>query len=253
MSSVLNTENSWQTHSRQPSVDATTAYRMAISQLLYRAATLPSEYFLLDSGLVQTWDKADPVHPYKCLPSHKDYLRFVARWLDSGRKRAFPKSRDMIITLTVCCWLLKDLLFRDGSQIICLSDQQKKAEHNLGRMLFAYESMPPLVKRMIPIKVAKGVSGDPRIINVLERGPLWPGGPSFKGTVAEAIAQGEQQIEEYHPSHLFWDQIETTPKPKQTYDAIMPVVKENVNFIIVGRCSPGFWSNLVHDKLDKAA
>ena len=253
-------ERNWQ-QPLQPSSDnvAAEAWAAATAEMLRRSARNP-EYFAIDSGLVQTWDKADPANPYKCLPADEPYLRYFLRWLTNQQKIAIPKPRDVMATLTVCTYLFNRAMFGDGKEILCLSDKSEKSEHNLGRILFAYDRMPAPVKSLIPIRYSKGTSGDPRIIRFLPRPPLWPGGPSFLGSKIEAIAQGAEQIQEYHPSIIFWDQVETTKRARETYDAIIPVVKEVdpgsssswVQIIIMGVAAPGFWKQIVFDQLDLA-
>jgi len=269
-------DRNWRPPSPQDTAsEASLAWSAGQAEMLRRASSNP-EYFALDSGLVQTWDKADPAHPYKCLPIDEPYLRYFLRWLTNQQKVAIPKCRDMIATLTVCLYLLNRAMFGDGKEVLCLSDKSEKSEHNLGRILFAYQSMPPPVQAMIPMSFTKGTSGDPRIIRFRARPPLWPGGPEFRGSKIEAIAQGAEQVQEYHPSILFWDQVETTKRPRETYDAIIPVVKEPifdaamtqdraardasgavisdtwVQFIIMGVAAPGFWKQIVFDQLDLA-
>ena len=257
------TAGSWQTSSRAPSAEGALSQKVALAELS-RLASQSSEFFLIDSGLVQTWDKADPIEPYKCLPDDLDYLRYLIRWLDKIQKTATPKSRDMIATLAHCGWHLKEGMFRDGSEIVCISDKAEKAEHNLGRMLFSYASMPQELIDKIPIKVNLGTSGDPRIIRFLPRSPLWPGDKPFRGAKIEAIASGPEQIQEYHPSHIFVDQIETIARVQDTMNAIMPIVigsdkkseanplAKRVSLKIVGTPSPGWFERLVHDRLDEA-
>lgn len=269
-------ERNWQPP-LQPSSDSAGAEAAAIAraEMLRRSSRNP-EYFAIDSGLVQTWDKADPANPYKCLPQDEPYLRYFLRWLTNQQKIGIPKCRDMIATLTVCMYLLNRAMFGDGKEVLCLSDKSEKSEHNLGRILFTYDRMPAPVKAMIPMRYTKGTSGDPRIMRFLPRPPLWPGGPEFLGSKIEAIAQGAEQVQEYHPSILFWDQVETTRRARETYDAIIPVVKEPifeaamaqdkaarnaageivsdtwVQFIIMGVAAPGFWKQIVFDQLDLA-
>lgn len=253
----------WQTSSQETSGDEEFQKKVAMGELL-RRSSLSSEHFILDSGLVQTWDKADPRNPYKCLPDFKTYLRYLIRWLNAKAKTATPKSRDMMATLLHCLWHLQVAMFRDGSEVVCISDKAEKAEHNLGRMLFSFLSMPARIRRMMPIQANKGTSGDPRIIRFLPRPPLWPGGEPFRGSLMVAIPSGSEQIQEYHPSHIFVDQVETIRLLKETMNAILPVVlvaerareldpmAKVVHLKLVGTPHPGYWKDLVHDTLEAA-
>ncbi len=221
-------------------------------QEILRKSCLSMEYLLLESGLLQTWDRNDSVKPYKCLPEDDPYLRLIIRANEIHNKVVIPKSRDMIVTLTTCLYHLGKLMFQDGSEVVCISDKADKAEHNLGRMYFAYSSLPPEVKAMIPMRAWKGNSGDPRILRFMPRGPLWPGGRPFVGSRAEAIAQGPDKIQEFHPSHILIDQCETIRQFKETLGAILPLVTRRMHLCAVGTPHPGYYADLVHDRLDDA-
>lgn len=212
---------------------------------LQRASTDP-EWAILDSGIFQTWDKADPVNPFKPLPMNKDYLRYILRWIHGNEAVAIAKSRDVMATLTISLYCLWDALFHGGREILCISDKAEKAEHNLGRIWKAYESMPAVVRRLMPAMSWKGTSGDPRIISIRPRKAIWPSQP-HKGSRIEALAKGPDKIQEYHPSLVFFDQVDTTPDLRDVLAAIMPVMKENTKTILVGTPMAGAWEEICHD------
>lgn len=220
--------------------------------MVLKKASQDPEYLTIDSGLLQTWDRNDSVRPYKCLPDDDPYLRLIVRANEVHNKVVIPKSRDMMVTLTTCLYHLGKLMFQDGSEVVCISDKADKAEHNLGRMHFAYSSLPNEVKAMFPMRAWKGNSGDPRILKFLPRPPLWPGGPAFQGSRAEAIAQGPDKIQEFHPSHILIDQCETIKQFRETMGAILPLVTRRMHLCLVGTPHPGYYSDLVHDRLDDA-
>ncbi len=221
-------------------------------QELLRLASLKAEYLVIDSGLLQTWDRNDSERPYKCLPDDEEYLRLIVRANEVHNKIIIPKSRDMMVTLTTCLYHLGKLMFLDGSEVVCISDKADKAEHNLGRMYFAYQSLPADIRGLFPMRAWKGNSGDPRIIRFLPRGPLWPGGKPFVGSRAEAIAQGPDKIQEFHPSHILIDQCETIKQFRDTLGAILPLVTRRMHLCLVGTPHPGYYCDMVFDRMDDA-
>lgn len=225
---------------------------LAWASMLERASEDP-EWFTVDSALVKTWDKADREFPYKPLPENMDYLRLMIRWWIGNDRVAFAKSRDVIATLTLCLLHLHAGMFLDGSELIAISDKAEKSEHNLGRMLFAYRSLPPAIRQMIPMQASKGTSGDPRIMRFLERPPLWPGGKPFVGSKIEAIPSGPEQIQEYHPTMIFFDQVETTKNLRETLGAILPIIKPGTKITLLGTPCPGVWEEICMDRLEMTA
>lgn len=217
-------------------------------QILLEKSAGDPEWFALDSGLVWTWDKADRANPYKPLPRHKLYMRYLFRGLHRYRTHLIPKSRDMIATLSCCTYYAWLAMFHTGTEIVFVSDKSDKSEYNLGNVWFSYQSLPGEVRAMIPAKMRKGNSGHPRRIQFLPRDPLWPGDRSFMGSDLYALAQGEDKIQAFHPSAIYIDQIETMVRPRETLNAIFPIAKPPVKVTISGTASPGVWEELVFDR-----
>jgi hypothetical protein len=237
----------FQTSSQAPGNDDTSAALVSTLVNLERATKDP-EWMILDSGMCHTWDKADPTHPFKPLPDFVFYLRLMLRWMHTHENSAFVKSRDVMATLTISLYCLWTAMLHSGREVICISDKAEKAEHNLGRIWKAYESMPPMVRQLIKAQRWKGTSSDPRIIAFNRHPPLWPGAPAFEGSRIEAIAQGADKIQEYHPSLVFFDQVETTRELGATMAAIFPVMKPGTKTIMCGVACPGPWEEVCHDR-----
>jgi hypothetical protein len=167
-------------------------------------------------------------------------------------KRAFFKSRKVRLTLSVSLWHLITAMLHDGREMICLSDKAEKSEHNLGRMKFAYDSLPGPIRKWCPMSFLKGTSGDPRLIKFHPRPALFDGDVPFHGSRIEALASGPEKVQEYHPSHWFWDQTETTIRFRDTLMAILAVVNPATEVTLVGTVLPGGWQDVCFDTLENA-
>ncbi len=208
------------------------------------------EYFILDAGVVRTEDHADRYHPRKLFPDHLEYLRYLIRWWLGHEKVAVFKSRDVMATLTVTACHFADLIFRDGAQYVFLSDKETKAEYNVQRLWTNYHLLPAEMRYLIPVRRYLGKEGLPHLLQFLPRGPLWPGGPPFHGSMVVAFGQGAKQIETYHPTGIFFDQVETVPQLRDHLASILPVMKPGTRLTMCGTPLPGYWCDIVHDRVD---
>jgi len=171
----------------------------------------------------------------------------VVHWTHSHDRVAFAKSRDVMLTLTVSMYCLWYCLFRSGTEAIAISDKAEKAEHNLGRIWTGYRSMPQIARHLMPASQRLGTSGQARIITMDERVSFIPGQADFKGSRLEAIASGPDKIQEYHPTIVFIDQVDTTRLLRDTLAAIFPVMKRGTKIIMVGCPHPGVWREICYD------
>ena len=220
------------------------------------------QWFLFDSGRVQTKDEHDLERPIKPFPD-VPYLRALldcllvtgrllhpedARWArEAGLDLAWllaarhagllfiEKSRDMLATWTVLCYCFWRAKYFPHQLILVQSKREEEAasfvfvkEPGVGRISFVEDHLPRHLRTL-----------------------AWPGAGSYgrlyfpNGSQIWAIPEGGDIVRSHHPSVVFADEAAFQPEFGASYTAALPAIQGGGQYIALSSANPGEFCDLV--------
>lgn len=184
---------------------------------------------------VLTEDPHDPSGKIKPFPPLAYLEQIVNVWLVE-RKLLVPKSRRMLISwlfIALHVWLL---LFHKHEHIFFAARKEGRDES---------QGSLELVKR------AKFVINNLRTFapphTEQKRGRIFC--PSTSSQII-AVAEGANQLRQLAATAIFADEFAFWEKARETFAAAIPTIEASGRFTGVSSANPGFFADLVYDKLD---
>jgi len=192
-------------------------YRLEIAKQLVRA----EEDILYFTQNVRTLDShgvgKDKIAFF---PIHKDYLRRLLLLAKSCSKLAIYKSRQLLVTWTMCVLIMHEVLFVPGSYIGIISKKEEDAGKVLGRIKTIYDLLPLHWRAALPVpqwyKAKKGI-----VVRMVMQHPN--GQPE---SIIQAYPSGEDQVRMETFSMIYWDEVGFCPDvdARLTYGALKPTI-----------------------------
>jgi hypothetical protein len=153
-------------------------------------------------------------------PIHKTYIAKMLDFATKCEKLAIYKSRQLLVTWSMCVVILWEFLFKAGSYIGIISKKEEDAGKVLMRVVCLYDYMPAHWKKFLPVptwyKAKKGI---------IVRGVL--SNPNGKPeSIIQAYPSGESQVRMETFSLIYWDEVGFAPDidARATYGALKPTI-----------------------------
>lgn len=191
---------------------------------------------------VFTLDQTDENQAIKRFPANdpnmRDYLKlYVHLWMQNKRI-AVPKSRRMFMTWTNIALHLWLAMWGVGKSVAIISKKEDDSAELLKRMEFIYNNIPQdfIPKTLLP--KLDPVYGHLRF-------------PELDSWI-KAFAQGDDQTRQYTLSALLADEMAFWEHARKAYSSAIPTLEGGGRFTAISSPAPGFFRELVEDKLDAA-
>lgn len=220
-------------------------------------------YFLF--RYCRTRDEHDPTVYAKRVPL-KAYLREIAMALQLEKRLAIPKSRQMLVSWTVCAFVLWVTLTRDHALCFVQSKKEEDADALLGRLYDLYVRLDGWLRKENPVNPSKdgqrmychmifpwtrerveahararGEKPEYQIVGT-ERARVW------------AIPQGPDVLRQYTATLILSDEDAFQERAGDAFKAAAPTVSPDAWWIKVSSANPGHFQAVVLDRsLDDAA
>lgn len=187
----------------------------------------------------EKWIDPETLQPMRELDGGEDdYLRYIAACWHNVDLLAVPKSRQLRLTHLMVAlhgWLC---MFHPGQRVAFQSKKEEDADATLQRLHKAQEIMrknhPALPWPVMRYKYAKGI---------------WP-----NSSMVMAVAQGPAVVRQYTFSAIFSDEMAFQMDAEDAYTAAIPTIEGGGKYSAVSSADPGYFEQLVFDKVqDEAA
>lgn len=196
------------------------------------------EYFLLTHCF--TKDEHDADDPVKRFP-RKRYLKYVIQELHANQLVAIPKSRQIMITWTVLCYLLHMALFNRYRLIFLQSKKEDDAVALIDRVKHTYTYLPWWIQAAAPLR--KKMPQMP--YNKLQ----FANGSNMWG-----IPQGPDILRQHTASAILADEAAFQAKHEDSYKAAKPTIDGGGKYIVVSSANgKNFFYRVCYDLIDGAA
>jgi hypothetical protein len=153
-------------------------------------------------------------------PIHKEYIKRLLALANNTNLLAIYKSRQMLVTWSMCVIVLHDFLFNPGSYTGIISIKEEHAGKVVMRVKTLYDYMPAHWKAFLPepvwYRAKKGI---------IVRGVLQH--PNKKPeSIVQAYPSGEEQVRMETFSTIYWDEVGAAPDidARLTYGALKPTL-----------------------------
>ena len=183
---------------------------------------------------VLTEDPHDPAGKIKPFPPLAYLERIVNVWLVE-RKLLVPKSRRMLVSwlfIALHVWLL---LFHDHEHIFFAARKEGRDESQGSLELVKRAKF--VINNLRSYKPPKTIQKRGRILC-----------PSTNSQII-AVAEGANQLRQLAATAIFADEFAFWEKARETYSAAIPTIEASGRFTGVSSANPGFFADLVYDKL----
>lgn len=199
-------------------------------------------YFAGHCYTVDTHNREETVSKF---PIHKEYVRRLLTLAKGAEKLAIYKSRQMLVTWSMCVVVLHELLFTPGAYIGIISKKEEDAGKVIERIKLIYDHLPlhwraslyaPMVykgkKGIIVRWVQEHANGKPK-------------------SILQAYPSGEDQVRMETFSLIYWDEVGAAPDldARRTYCALKPTIDGGGRLLMSGTppvSDEHFWYQLVH-------
>jgi len=162
------------------------------------------------------------------------YLRSVVYWLWHEWFTAWPKSRQMMLTWVVVCYILGEALLLGGRLYML----QSKREEDAAAMLWRANGVYTRMQDFAPWYGAKRIG--PGAATRLE---------FSNGSVIVAAPQGAHMVQSHTPAWLVCDEAQLQDEIEGAYHQALPAVER---ITLIGSADFGwFWQTFLPDKLGK--
>ena len=189
-----------------------------------------------------TWDPHDRQHGRKPYPSYKQapWLYKLIETLHTENRILVPKSRQMMISWTVCADLLWDTQFHQQTRTFMTSKKEKDAGKLVDRCKFIYRAQP-VPREFLPTVPHFGAE----IGNKLEL-PF----PDIN-SIIEGLSQGSEAIRMETASNVFSDEMAFQDKAEEDFRACMPTLGDKGRYIGVSSANlKNFFWRMCYDKVE---
>lgn len=163
-------------------------------------------------------------------PWEKEYVKRLLLLGKNAEKLAVYKSRQMMVTWTMCVLILHEWLFTPGCYIGIISKKEEDAGKVIERIKIIYEHLPLHWKRYLPepqhYKGKKGIT----VRWVLNH----PNGQPQ--SILQAYPSGEDQVRMETFSLIYWDEVGAAPDldARRTYCALKPTIDGGGRLLMSG-------------------
>lgn len=185
-----------------------------------------SELFI---GFLAKWTKT--LHPLKGVAPYPRYkfLRNTACSSMTNRLLLIPKSRQMMISWTLCALTLFKALTRGGLHLL-LSKNQFSADELLRRIMFIYDNLPGRWKLSAKTRNRSE-------LEIADRGRII------------SLPATEEAPRMHSPTSVFWDEMAFTPRADIIWAALKPCLDSGASFAGVStpNGSEGIFARLVEE------
>lgn len=206
---------------------------LELAKTLKGIATDPWEFA---TKCVYTKDQVDLKAPIKRFPAHLDYLKIYFRVWQNKKLVAVPKSRRMYMSWANIILYLWDTMWHPGRHNAFVSKKEEDADDLCRRAKFIYDNIPEDVipKHLLPTcKYKYCLLEFPEIDSRLQGFP-----------------QGADQLRSFTLSGILWDEVAFMDKAEASYAATLPTIEGGGRMTLVSSPAPGFFKNIVFDRLD---
>jgi hypothetical protein len=194
------------------------------------------EYWLF--RYARTRDEHDATVKAKPFPD-KEYLRVMVRFWLEHRMNLYEKSRQMMATWTLCALYTHDAQFHTNRLHFVQSKKEEDSDRLIQRCFTVWENQPDFIKRAYPADYAychlrfhrAGESGG------LPSSEIW------------GIPQGGDVIRQHTGSGLFIDEAAFQADLEAALGAAQPMLKGGGRLDIVSSAEPGYFEELVEDRV----
>ena len=170
--------------------------------------TIGPEMFLRFLGnRVKTLHPLEGVKPFPRYP----FLRETAAALNENRLILIPKSRQMLISWTLCAWMLFRAISGKGLQLL-ISKNQFSADELLRRILFIFDRLPPQWKLESAVRNRSE-------LEIVSRGRII------------SLPATEEAPRMHSPATVFWDEMAFTHRADKIWAALKPCLDNGAGFV----------------------
>lgn len=223
-------------------------------------------YFLFE--VCRTQDEHDSTVFAKPFP-RLDYIREIADVLQTHRRIAVEKSRQMMISWIACAFVLWVAMFHPNVLAFVQSKKEEDAADRLDRIYKIYFRLPEWLRERFPINLNSGRPGNPLYTHIYftwrdeDRDffdlPETGEGTKFSDLVASngvrshiwAIPQGADVVRQYTGTLIFSDEDAFQEEAGEAYGAIMPTLGRDSWYLKVSTANPGHFQTIVQDREDR--
>ena len=187
---------------------------------------------------VSTRDEADPHQSVKPFPIHLPYVRAFWKVMEDNQRVVLAKSRQMLVSWTVCafcCWIAR---FRPNQAVFWQSQQYEDAAMMIampeggyrGRCQFIEETLESWMR--LPIKCSEGRIQYPN------------------GSLIQAVAGGANKVRGKVVSLYVGDEFAHQEDQAGVYSAVGPLMQKGARAIFVStpNGSDNFFATLWHGR-----
>lgn len=186
----------------------------------------------------RTKDEHDPSIAAKPFPD-KEYIREIVRFWLSSKMNIIEKARQMICSWTLCSLYLWDAQFGTNRLSFLSSKKEEDSDRLIQRCYTVWSNQPTFLRAAFPavysfchLKFYR--AGKPESLPYSE---LW------------GIAQGPDIIRQHVGSGLFIDEGAFQSDLESLIGAAKPMLSGGGRLDIVSSASPGFFQELVEDRV----
>jgi hypothetical protein len=187
---------------------------------------------------VRTKDEHDPTVAAKPFPD-KEYLREVTRFWLAHRMNLIEKSRQLLLSWTLCALYLHDAQFGTNRLNFIQSKKEEDSDRLVQRCYTMWGNQPEFLRRAHPatysychLKFYR--PGEP---NGLPYSEIW------------GIPQGGDVLRQHVASGLFIDEGAFQPDLAASIGAAQPMLKGGGRLDVVSSAAPGYFQELVEDRV----
>ena len=190
---------------------------------------------------VFTLDEAEKVNsPVKRFPIHLAYIRLYIRVWQKTPLLLIPKSRRMKMSWTNIVLYVWDTMFHQGRHNAFVSKKEDDANYLIKeRAIFIIKNLDP---KIIPIELLPKYE---LTYNLLVF-------PEIHSRI-QGFPQGADQMRQYTISGILADEFAFWGQAKKMYSASKPTLEGGGRFTGVSSPGPGFFKQLVFDKINTLA
>jgi hypothetical protein len=210
--------------------------RARLEELERRRCARDPQYWLFEYA--RTRDEHDPTLAAKPFPD-KEYLRVMVRFWLEHRMNLYEKSRQMMATWLLCALYTHDAQFHTNRLHFFQSKKEEDSDRLIQRCFTIWENQPAFLKRTCQAEYSYCHlrffrSGETAGLPYSE---IW------------GIPQGGDVIRQHTGSGLFIDEGGFQVDLEKSIGAAQPMLKGGGRLDIVSSAEPGYFEELVEDRV----
>lgn len=164
----------------------------------------------------------------------KDYMPPIIEYWMQEPLMLIEKSRDMMATWLIVILYTWDTIFHQGRHNVFQSEKAPKTAELVRRAYHVWKHQPWWLKKH---KFIYTVGGEKAGVLRCE---------SLNSEIM-GIAQGSEQIRQYHPSGMFTDETAFHKDAAATFGAVKPAIQSGGKYTGVSTANPGWFHQAVMD------